>query len=89
MALGLYNHLHRGKLNIQKLLISYSIFVIFINLCVFMALIYLFGNQEITFINKGFIIYIVLASLFSLIIPFVANLIENSVAVEVKKNEKK
>lgn len=54
-----------------------------------MALIYLFGNQEITFINKGFIIYIVLASLFSLIIPFVANLIENSVAVEVKKNEKK
>ena len=87
IALGVYNHLHRGKLTPRKLAFSYGIFAVFINLCGFLVSIYLFGNQDMNFSGKDFIRYISLASVLALVMPFVVNLIENTVAIEVKKND--
>lgn len=89
IALGFYSHLHRNKLSTRKLVSSYGLFVVIINLCLYMITIYLLGHDEIVFTGKSFIKYLIGASIFALLLPFVVNLIENTVALEVKKNGKK
>lgn len=89
MALGVYNHLHRGKLAVRNLVFTYGVFAVFINLCAFLVTLYLFGNDTVSFVGKPFVKYIILASLLALALPFVVNLIEHTVAIEVKKNVKK
>ena len=89
MALGFYSHLHRDKIQVRKLISSYGLFVIIINLCMYMIMVYLLGHDQVVFTAKVFIKYLISASVFALLLPFVVNLIENIVAVEVRKNGKK
>lgn len=89
IALGFYNHLHRNKLSTRRLFFSYGIFSVFINLCSYLVIIYILGNDEVSFDNKSFITYLITAGVFAFILPFVVNLIENTIAIEVRKNAKK
>lgn len=89
MALGFYNHLHRNKLSNRRLVFAYSVFVIFINLCSYLLLFYVLGQDEIQFTNKSMILYLIFSSIFAFIWPFVVNLVENTIAIEVKKNDPK
>lgn len=87
IALGLYNHLHQNKLSNKKLLFSYGIFVLLVNLCTYLVLIFLLGRNEIIFEYKSFIVYLIISGIFAFILPFVVNLIENAVAIEVKNKQ--
>lgn len=89
IALGFYNHLHRNKLSKRKLVTSYGLFVVLINLGVYLVTLYLFGQDEVAFDNKSFINYLFGASIFAFLMPFVVNLIENTVSLEVKRNAKR
>lgn len=89
IALGFYSHLHRDKISVRKLISSYGLFVVIINLCMYMVTIYLLGYDEIGFESKSFIKYLIGASVFALLLPFVVNLVESTVALEVRKNGKK
>lgn len=88
IALGFYNHLHRNKLSKRKLVTSYGLFVVLINLCAYLVTIYLFAQEKIAFHDKAFIKYLITASVFALVLPFVINLVENTISLEVKKNAK-
>ncbi len=89
VALGFYNHLHRNKLTARRLATSYGIFALFINLCSYLVIIFIFGQDVISFENKSFILYLIISAVFAFVLPLVVNLIENTVAIEVKKNAKK
>lgn len=86
VALGFYNHLHPDNLSAKKLIFTYGSLVVFINLCVQLVLIYLFGVSEVSYLGKDFINYLLLSIIFSVILPFVINLTEHTIAIEVKKN---
>lgn len=88
VALGFYNHLHRNDLSTRKLVFSFSVFAVFINLCNYMVQLLLLGRDGVYFEHKSFIIYLLISSVFAFVLPFVVNLIENSVAIEVEKNDK-
>lgn len=89
VALGFYNHLHRNQLSTRKLVFNAGVFAIFINACCYLVVLYMFGNDEVVFTDKFFVKYLILATAFSLVLPFVVNLIEHTVAIEVKKNDQK
>lgn len=89
VALGFYNHLHRNKLSARRLVTSYGVFALFINLCSYLVIIFIFGRDEVSFEHKSFILYLIVSALFAFALPLVVNLIENTVAIEVKKNAKK
>ena len=89
VALGFYNHLHRNKLSTRRLFFSYGIFSLFINLCSYLVIIFIFGNGSVSFSDKSFILYLIISAIFAFILPFVVNLIENTVAIEVRRNAKK
>lgn len=88
VALGFYNHLHRDNLSTRKLFFSYGVFALFINLCSYMV-VELVMNRPVSFEGKSFIFYLILSAVFSFILPFVVNLIEQSVSIEVKHNDNK
>lgn len=87
MALGFYNHLTRNKLSNKKLLFAYGTFVVLINLVSFLFTIFILGQEIIYLGNRAFVGYLIVASIFSIIMPFVVNLVEQMVAIEVKKND--
>ncbi len=89
VALGFYNHLHRNKLSTRRFASSYGIFALFINLCSYLVIIFIFGNDTVSFEGRSFIVYLVTSAIFAFILPFVVNLIENTVSIEVRKNAKK
>lgn len=89
MALGFYSHLHRDKLSNRKLIFAYGIFAVFINLCSFLLILYIFGRETVEFTGRSMVVYLISSTLFALMLPFVVNLIENTVSVEVKKNDQK
>lgn len=55
----------------------------------YLVIIYIFGSDTVSFYGKDFIKYLIGASIFSLLLPFVVNLGEHMVSIEVKKNGKK
>ncbi len=89
VALGFYNHLRRSKLSTRKLFSSYGLFLVLINLCMYLVIIFLLGQEHVEFRDRAFVWYLIGASVFALILPFVVNLVENVVAIEVKKNGKR
>lgn len=89
VALGFYNHLLRNKLSTRKLFFSYGIFALFVNLCTYLVIIFIFGRDAVSFDNKSFVLYLLIAGVFAFILPFVVNLIENTIGIEVRKNAKK
>jgi len=89
IALRFYNHLHRDKLSARALTMSYGVFVIFINLCMYLAILYLFGQKSVNFDDKSFINYILAAVVLAFIFPFVVNLLESSISINVKRNVRK
>lgn len=88
IALGFYGHLKHNKLSSRKLLTSFGLFLVLINLCMYLVIIYVFNQDQVLFDNKSFITYLIGASLFAFILPFVVNLVENVVAIEVRQNDK-
>ena len=89
VALGFYNHLKRDKLPTRKLFTSFGLFLVLVNLCMYLVIIYIFNHEHVIFSDKSFINYLIGASLFAFVLPFVVNLVEGMVAIEVKKNDKK
>ncbi len=87
VAIGFYNHLHRDNLSTRKLFFSYGVFSLFINLCSYMV-IELIMNRSVSFEGKLFIFYLIISAIFSFVLPFVVNLIEQSISIEVKRNDK-
>lgn len=89
IALRFYSHLHRNKLSARSLIMSYGVFVIFINLCMYLAILYLFAQDSVAFDDKSFVGYVVFATILAFIVPFVVNLAETTIAIDVKRNATK
>lgn len=89
VALGFYNHLHRNRLKTRNLVFGFGIFALFINLCSFLIILFLFGADSVSFKDKEFVHYLLISGGLALVLPLVVNLIENTIAIEVKKNAKK
>lgn len=88
VAVGFYSHLHRNKLSPQKLISSFGVFLVLINLLMYSLIIYLIGNDSVSFDGKSFVWYMVGALVCALLLPFVVNLVEQTIGVEVKRNAK-
>lgn len=89
IALRFYSHLHRNTLTARALVMAYGVFVIFINTCMYLAILYLLGQDSVTFEDKSFVNYLIAATLLAFIFPFVVNLIETTVSINVKRNATK
>ena len=86
VALGFYNHLNRNKLSTRKLVFSFGVFALLVNLCSYMVLLFLFNVGGIYFEHKSFAVYLLIAGVFAFVLPFIVNLVENAVSIEVKRN---
>ena len=89
IALGFFNHLHRDAISIRKLIFNYGLFVVLVNLCTYSTILFVLGYDGVYFDHKSIVIYLIISTIFAFILPFVINLIENSVAIEVTRNDKK
>ena len=89
IALRFYSHLRNNQLTARSLVMSYGVFVVFINLCMYLVQLYLFGQDTVEFQGKAFVNYTIPAVALALIFPFVVNLIETTIAIDVKRNGKK
>ncbi len=89
IALRFYSHLRGGHLTARSLVMSYGVFVLCINLCMYLIQLYLFNQESVQFQDKAFVNYVVVAAILSLIFPFVVNLIEKTISIDVKHNGKK
>lgn len=89
IAVSFYSHLHRNKIKTHSMISSYGIFVVFINLCLYLISAHILNIETLNFDDRTFIKYTLAASAFAFILPLVVNLIESSLSVEVNKNVKK
>lgn len=89
IALRFYSHLKNGQLSTKGLVMSYGIFVVFINLCMYLVQLYLLGQDSVELQGKSFVNYTVMALLLAFALPFVVNLIETTISVDVKRNARK
>ena len=85
IALRFYNHLHGNKLSARYLTMSYGLFVVFINLIMYLIVLYLFNQPSVQFDDKSFVNYVLFATILALIFPFVVNLVESSVSINVRR----
>lgn len=88
IALRLYSHLRSDRLSARALVMSYGIFVVCINLCMYLTLLYLFNQDSVQFTGKSFVIYTISAFGLAFVFPFVVNLIETTISIDVKHNGK-
>lgn len=88
VALRFYSHLRNNQLSARSLVMSYGVFVVLINLCMYLVQLYLLGQDSVQFDGKSFVHYIVMAMLLAFVFPFVVNLIETTVSIDVKRNAK-
>lgn len=88
IAVGFYNHLYGNKLAVRDLVIVYGVFLVSINLSVYLLYLYLFTAKEVLFENKDFIHYLLVASFFALLLPLVVKAVVTSISVDIQKNEK-
>jgi len=86
LAVGVYDHLHGRVLSTRKLWVSYAVFVITINLIMYLITTFLLGVQNLSFDSIAFIRYTAVASVFACVVPLVANAIGASVTIEVRRN---
>lgn len=89
IALRFYSHLRGNRLSARALVMSYGVFVVLINLCMYLVQLYLLGQDKVEFEGKSFVNYTVLAVLLAFVFPFVVNLIETTIAIDIKHNAKK
>lgn len=89
IALRFYSHLRNNQLSARSLVLSYGIFVVLINLCMYLIQLYLLGQESIQFDGKSFVHYTLMAVLLAIVFPFVVNLIETTISIDVKRNAKK
>lgn len=87
VALGIYNHLRRGQLGLRNLLFAYAVFLIVINLILYVITLYLFRNPEVVFTASYFVKYLAASSALAVVLPFAFNLLANSVSVTVRRDE--
>lgn len=87
MATGFYSHLSQDKLPTRKLVFAFGTFLVLINLCVYMIAFYIFNTRSLVIANKTFIKYVIVATIFALIMPLVLRMIEASIQVKVSKND--
>lgn len=88
LSLSLYNRLHQGELSNRQLVFAFGGFSLLINLCSHLVIVMILG-QMVSFEDRSLILYMIISAVFSVILPFVVNLIENSVNIDVEKNAKK
>lgn len=88
IALRFYSHLRDHQLTAKGLVMSYGVFVVFINLCMYLIQLYLLGQDSVNFEGKSFVNYTISALVLSFIFPFVVNLIETTISIDVKRNGK-
>ena len=86
LAAGVYDHLHRGKLTARRFWISYALFTIFINICMYLACVYIFNIRELSFDAAFFIKYLIFAIILACVLPLIVNAVDASVSVEIKRN---
>lgn len=86
IALRFYSHLKNGQLTTKGLVMSYGIFVVLINLCMYLIHLYLLGEDAVELQGKSFVTYTLSAVVLALIFPFVVNLVETTIAIDVKRN---
>jgi len=85
LAVGVYDHLHDRKLTVRKLWITYAVFVVAINLTMYLLVTFLLGVQQLNFDSMAFIRYTAVASVFAAVLPLVVNAIGASVKIEVRR----
>lgn len=88
ISVKLYGHLRREELSKRGLVFAFGTFSLFINLCSYLVIVTVM-DQEVSFEDRSFILYLIVSTVFSLILPFVANLIDHSVNIDVRKSTKK
>mgnify|MGYP007026489644 CR=1 FL=1 len=89
IALRFYSHLRGNQLSARALVMSYGIFVVFVNLCMYLVQLYLLGQDSVQFDGKSFVTYTLSALVLAFVLPFVVNLIETTISIDVKRNAKK
>ena len=68
------------------LVMTYGLFVVAINVCLYAVTLYLMGNQGVVFTDAYFVKYLIAASVLAIIVPFVVNLTEVTVSVKVSRS---
>lgn len=86
ISLKFYNHLQHNQLDAKSLVMSYGIFVVAINLCLYAITLYLLDHDTVTFNDVYFVKYLISASVLALIIPFVIRLLENTISIRVSRH---
>lgn len=71
------------------LVMTYGVFVVAINVCLYAATLYLLGHEAVVFTDKYFVKYLLVASVLSIIVPFAINLTEVTVSVKVSRSDEK
>lgn len=89
VALGFYSHLKRDNLSTRKLLFNLGVFALLVNLCTYLVIIFVLGQDGVYFEHKSLVQYLLIGGIFAFILPLVVNSIENSVDIEVRRNDKK
>lgn len=89
VALGFYSHLNRDNLSIRKLFFNLGVFALLVNLCTYLVIIFVLGQDGVYFEHKSLVGYLIIAGIFAFIIPLLVNLVENSVSIEVKQDVKR
>lgn len=87
VALKFYNHLHHNKLNARMLVLTYGVFVIAINLCLYAIILYLIEHKPIVFTDDFFVKYLLASTALAIVVPFVVNLAEATVSVKVLRSD--
>lgn len=87
IALGVHNHLHRDEPTPLHLLATYGVFVVLINVILFVITLYLFKHPEVVFTSSYFVKYLASSAVLAVVLPFVLNVLEASVSVTVKKHD--
>lgn len=83
IALKFYNHLQHNTLDAKSLVMSYGIFVVAINLCIYSTVLYILEYDTVEFTDINFVKYLITALVLALILPFVIRLIESTISVRV------
>lgn len=89
IALRFYSHLRSDRLSARQLVMSYGVFVVFINLCMYLIQLFLLAQDSIQLGGKSFVYYTLMALVLAFVLPFVVNLIETTISIDVKRNASK
>ena len=90
--LGAYTNekIKKQDMNLKELFVKYVLFVLLINILNFIIVIYFFGKPNFTFTNVFTLKYLLLGTVFSVILAFTVSFVEKNIEVNIRidKNEK-